>query len=120
MGDADEHARASDVVPNSSVIDWYDEHGETMSHERWSDPSHRTLQYDAASTPQEEDPNRILLVVHGNERPIDVTLPRIDGITRFTSLWSSVPERPDLDEVVYAPGDTIALPGTALHLFRME
>jgi len=111
-------ARDAHVVPSASVIDWYDENGETMSIERWTDPAHRTLQYDAASTPEEEAPNRILLVVHGTERPIDVTLPRIDGITGYVSLWSSVPDRPDATEPVFAPGDVVTLPGTALHLFR--
>ncbi|WP_292832638.1 glycogen debranching protein GlgX [Microbacterium sp.] len=113
-------AHAVHTIPNSSVIDWYDEHGETMSSERWADPSHRTLQYDAQSTPDTEAPNRILLVVHGTERPIDVTLPRIDGITEFVSLWSSVPERPDEPEVLFAPGEVLALPGTAMQLFRMS
>ncbi len=113
-------ADAVHPVPNSSVIDWYDEHGETMSIERWTNPSHRTLQYDARSTPEEEAPNRILLVVHGNESPIDVTLPRLDGIGAFASLWSSVPERPDESEATFAPGDVIHLPGTALQLFRMS
>lgn len=113
-------AHAVHTVPSSSVIDWYDEHGETMSPERWTDPSHRTLQYDAQSTPESEAPNRILLVIHGNERPIDVTLPRLDGIETYTSLWSSVPERPDTTQPVFEPGNTISLPGTAMHLFRMQ
>ncbi len=113
-------ADAAHPVPGSSVIDWYDENGQTMSLERWNDPAHRTLQYDALSLPEHEDPNRVLLIVHGIEKPIQVTLPRVDGITRYTSLWSSVPERPDDERPVYAPGDAIALPDTALHLFRME
>ena len=113
-------AHEARTVPSASVIDWYDEHGETMSPERWTNPAHRTLQYDAESTPENEAPNRILLVVHGNERPIDVTLPRLDRVAGYTSLWSSVPERPDESLAVLAPGSVIALPGTALHLFRME
>ncbi|MBN9214532.1 MAG: glycogen debranching enzyme GlgX [Microbacterium sp. SCN 70-200] len=113
-------ADAVRTVPSASVIDWYDEHGETMSIDRWTDSGHRTLQYVAQSTPQEEAPNRILLVVHGNERPIDVTLPRIPGVTAYRSLWSSVPDRPSTDEPVFAPGDVVSLPGTALHLFRVE
>jgi len=113
-------AHAVHEVPASSVIDWYDEHGETMSIERWTNPAHRTLQYDAETTPGSEEPNRILLVVHGNERPIDVTLPRITGVSGFTSLWSSVPERPGDDTPTFAPGTVISLPGTALHLFRAE
>ena len=113
-------AHAAHTVPSASVIDWYDEHGHTMSPERWTNPAHRTLQYDAESTPEAEAPNRILLIVHGNERPIEVTLPVIEGIARYTSLWSSVPERPDDEHPQFAPGSVIALPGTALHLFRME
>ncbi len=113
-------ARDADIVPSASVIDWYDEHGDTMSIERWTDPAHRTLQYDAASTPEEEAPNRILLIVHGTERPVEVTLPRIDGVAAFVSLWSSVPEQPDQQERVFAPGEKLTLPGTALHLFRMQ
>ena len=113
-------ARDAHVVPSASVIDWYDENGDTMSIERWTDPAHRTLQYSAASTPEEEQPNRILLVVHGTERPAEITLPRIDGVSDYVSLWSSVPDRPDVTEPVFAPGATISLPGTAMHLFRMR
>ncbi len=113
-------AHADRTVPSASVIDWYDEHGDTMSPERWTNPAHRTLQYVAASTPETEAPNRILLIVHGNERPVEVTLPRVDGVSAYTSLWSSVPERPDDTEAAVAPGSVVPLPGTALHLFRMD
>lgn len=113
-------AHEVDTVPSASVIDWYDEHGETMSIARWTDPAHRTLQYDARSTPEHEAPNRILLIVHGNERPIDVTLPRIEGITRYIALWSSLDERPSDNEAVYEPGEIVSLPDTAMQLFRME
>ncbi|MDL5350416.1 glycogen debranching protein GlgX [Microbacterium sp. zg-YB36] len=108
------------VVPGASQMDWYDEQGRTMSGERWTNPAHRTLQYAAASTPQTEQPNRILLIVHGNERPIDVTLPAIDGVTRFVSLWSSADERPGQDEPVFHQGDVVTMTGTSMRLFRAE
>ncbi len=113
-------AHAVDTVPGASVIDWYDEHGETMSIERWTNPAHRTLQYDARSTPEHEEPNRVLLIVHGNEHPIDITLPRLDGVARFVSLWSSLDEQPSTAETVHEPGEVISLPDTAMHLFRIE
>jgi glycogen operon protein len=113
-------AHEIETVPSASVIDWYDEHGETMSVERWTNPAHRTLQYDATSTPEQERPNRILLMVHGDERPIDVTLPTIDGVTEYVSLWSSLDERPVLDEPILRPGETVHLPDTAMRLFRMR
>lgn len=77
-------------MPSASEIDWYDEHGKTMSGEMWTNPSHRTLQYDATSTPENESPNRVLLVIHGNERAVDVTLPTLAGVERYVGLWSSL------------------------------
>jgi glycogen operon protein len=113
-------ARLDERTASASVIDWYDERGEMMSGQRWSDPSHRTMQYVAASTPENERFNRILLVVHGSERPIEVTLPEIDGVKRFVSLWSSADEAPRDDQQVFAPGNSLIVGGTTMHLFRAE
>ncbi|MCR2814425.1 glycogen debranching protein GlgX [Microbacterium jiangjiandongii] len=107
-------------VPGASRMQWFDEHGHTMSGDRWTDPAHRTLQYVAASTPEHEEPNRILLIVHGSERDVDVTLPYLEGAERFVSLWSSVDEAPDMHETVHAPGEIIAIRGTSMRLFRVE
>ncbi|MDQ2697684.1 MAG: glycogen debranching enzyme, partial [Actinomycetota bacterium] len=113
-------ARLGERTPSASVMEWYDENGETMSIERWTDPSHRTLQYVAASTPEFEDFNRVLLMIHGTERPIDVTLPAIEGVERFVSLWSSADEAPTEDDTDWHPGDVVSLPGTSMRLFRVE
>ena len=113
-------ARLGERTPSASVMEWYDENGETMSIERWTDPSHRTLQYVAASTPEFEDFNRVLLMIHGTERPIDVTLPPIEGVERFVSLWSSADETPADDETEWQPGDIVSLPGTSMRLFRVD
>ena len=113
-------ARLDQRTPSASVMEWYDEHGETMSIDRWTNPSHRTLQYVAASTPEFEEFNRILLVVHGNERPIDVTLPDIDGVERYVSLWSSAEERPSDEHSEHAPGEIVRVVGTSMRLFRAE
>ncbi|MFD4957336.1 glycogen debranching protein GlgX [Microbacterium sp. NPDC058389] len=113
-------ARLGEHTPSASVMEWYDEHGDTMSIERWTDPSHRTLQYVASSTPEQEDFNRILLMIHGTERPIDVTLPDADGVKRYVSLWSSAEETPSDDRALFAPGDVVSLAGTSMHLFRAE
>ena len=101
-------------------MEWYDEHGETMSEERWTNPAHRTLQYVAASTPEFEAFNRILLIVHGTERPVEVTLPEVDGVTRYVSLWRSDEDVPQLLEQVHAPGDAVEVSPTSMHLFRAE
>ncbi|MFT4305486.1 MAG: glycogen debranching protein GlgX [Microbacterium sp.] len=113
-------ARLGEVTPSASVMDWYDENGETMSGVRWTDPSHRTLQYLSASTPETEPFNRVLLIVHGVERPIDVTLPEVDGVGRYVELWSSADERPQEAEVGYAPGTAVPVAPTSMRLFRAE
>ncbi len=113
-------ARLGKRTPSASVMAWFDEHGETMSGERWTDPVHRTMQYVAASTPEVEDFNRILLIVHGNERPIDVTLPDIEGVGLYVSLWSSADERPSDEQRRYLPGEVVRTAATSMHLFRAE
>ncbi|WP_228484802.1 glycogen debranching protein GlgX [Microbacterium cremeum] len=113
-------ARLGEHTPSASVMEWYDENGETMSIERWTDPAHRTLQYVAASTPEVEDFNRILLMVHGNERPTEVTLPEVEDVTRFVSLWSSEDETPNTDGPALHPGEVVPLAGTSMRLFRAE
>ncbi|MCT9820288.1 glycogen debranching protein GlgX [Microbacterium sp. W1N] len=113
-------AHAAQDVPSASAIDWYDRHGHTMTIERWNDAANRTLQYAARSTPESEDANGVLLIVHGNETHVDVRLPEIAGVSRFVSLWSSVDERPATDETTYAPGEIVSIPDTGMHLFRME
>jgi glycogen operon protein len=113
-------ARLGQHTPSASVMEWYDEHGETMSGERWTDSSHRTLQYVATSTPEFEGVNRVLLMVHGTEHPIEVTLPDVAGVSRYVSLWSSADEVPGETRSVRAPGETVALPGTSMRLFRAE
>jgi len=115
------YARLGEHIPNASVMDWYDQNGQTMESDQWTDPGSRTLQYVAASTPDREPANRILLIVHGTESPIDVRLPEdLEGATRFVSLWSSADERPTEVEEHLAPGDVLPIPGTSMRLFRVD
>ena len=105
----------------ASVMDWFDQSGETMSSAQWTNPAHRTIQYVAASTPEHEAFNRILLMVHGNESPIDVHAAReIEDVTRYVSLWSAPTNAPSDAEETFAPGDIVPLPGTSMRLFRAE
>ena len=113
-------AKLDEHTPSASVMEWYDQTGSTMSIDKWTDPSNRTLQYVAASTPENEGFNRILLMVHGNEKPVDVTLPAIAGVTSFVSLWSSEDEAPSEAPVEFLPGENVPLAGTSMRLFRAQ
>ncbi len=112
------YGKFGETVPSASQMDWYDVDGTTMSESDWQSPANRTLQYLAASTPEFEDFNRILLIVHGVENDVRVTLPAHEGVSGYTRLWNSADETPSdaLDE--FAPGDTVAVTATSMQLFR--
>jgi glycogen operon protein len=75
----------------------------------------------AASTPEIEEFNRILLIVHGVETDVSVTLPQHDGVVRYRSLWSSAADDVTGDDgAVFAPGDVVDVCATSMWLFRAE
>jgi len=108
--------RFGETVPSASQMDWYNKEGLSMSDDDWDSPSERTLQYLAASTPEVEHFNRILLIVHGLEDAITVTLPEHEGVTGYELLWDSA----DADNVggSHGPGSELTVPGTSMQLFR--
>jgi glycogen operon protein len=110
--------RPGETVLSSSQMDWYDQSGRTMSDDDWTNARNRTLQYVAASTPEVEDFNRILLIVHGVESGTTVTLPHHDGVVRYDLLWRSEDETPLTEIVSLAPGDTVDVAPTSMQLFR--
>ncbi|MFT2816017.1 glycogen debranching protein GlgX [Leifsonia sp. A12D58] len=105
-------------TPSASQMDWYDTDGSSMSGDDWNSPTQRTLQYLVASTPEHEAFNRVLLIVHAIESDTVVTLPSHEGVTSYSLLWDS-----SLDDVhegteLLQPGDTVAVGGTSMQLFR--
>ncbi|MBN9141362.1 MAG: glycogen debranching protein GlgX [Micrococcales bacterium] len=112
--------RWGETTPSASQMDWYNKDGETMGIEDWDSPEERTLQYLAASTPEFEAFNRILLVVHGLETDVTVTLPAHEGVERYTLLWDSGHD--DISEVegVHRPGEELAMAPTSMRLFRAD
>ncbi|WP_353828403.1 glycogen debranching protein GlgX [Agromyces sp. SYSU T0242] len=88
------YGRFGEHVPSASQMDWYNADGRTMTIEHWNDPGQRTLQFLAASTPEFEDFNRILLVVHASETVAEVLLPEHPGVDAYELLWDSADERP--------------------------
>ena len=107
-----------ETTPSASQLDWYNADGDTMTSEDWNDPAERTLQYLAASTPEFEPFNRILLVVHTHEKPTEVTLPEHEGVTGYMLLWDSADEHPVTVASEHLPGELIDMPAQSMRLFR--
>ncbi|MCU1417064.1 MAG: glgX [Schumannella sp.] len=110
--------RFGERIPSASQMDWYNKQGLSMSLEDWDSPAERTLQYLAASTPEFEEFNRILLVVHGLETTVTVTLPEHEGVAGYTLLWDS--SRDDLSglDAEHVPGEELELGPTSMRLYR--
>jgi glycogen operon protein len=110
--------RFGETTPSASQMDWYNKQGVSMSLEDWDSPAERTLQYLAASTPEFEAFNRILLVVHGLETEVSVVLPAHEGVSAYTLLWDS--SQDDIADRVreHRPGQELAVGPTTMLLFR--
>jgi len=107
-----------ETVPSASQLDWYDAGGDTMAEDDWDSAQNRTLQYLAASTPEFEQFNRILLIVHGLETETTVTLPAHEGVAGYTLLWDSADETVAEGTAEFSPGNTVPLGPTSMKLFR--
>ena len=110
--------RFGETTPSATQMDWYNKQGLSMSLEDWDSPAERTLQYLAASTPEFEEFNRILLVVHGLETEVTVTLPEHEGVTGYTLLWDSSEDDISGREPEHVPGEELPVGPTSMLLFR--
>jgi glycogen debranching enzyme len=107
-----------ETVPSATQMDWYNKEGVSMTLEDWDSPGERTLQYLAASTPEFEEFNRILLVLHGLEDDVTITLPSHEGVTGYTLLWDSSLAEIDEASGEHAPGSALTVAGASMQLFR--
>ncbi len=114
------YGRWGETTAGATQMDWYNNDGTTMSIEDWDSPAERTLQYLAASTPESEEFNRILLVVHGLETEVAVTLPAHEGVERYTLLWDSGHDDISTIAGVHHPGEQLTMSPTSMLLFRAD
>lgn len=110
--------RFGETIPSASQMDWYNPAGKTMTAEEWDDPHNRTLQFIAASTPEQENFNRILMIVHGTEKATDVVVPQHGGVNFYEPLWFSPHPVPREIPGVLRPGETFTINGTSILLYN--
>ncbi|RFA22048.1 glycogen debranching protein GlgX [Subtercola boreus] len=110
-----------ETTPSASQMDWYDADGGEMSNVDWNSPENRTLQFLAASTPEHEEFNRVLVVIHGVEQATTITLPRHEGVECYELLWDSAedaPTAPDAQLPALEPGVRVPVSGSSMQLYR--
>ncbi|WP_354569618.1 glycogen debranching protein GlgX [Glaciihabitans sp. UYNi722] len=105
-----------ETVPSATQMDWFNKEGLSMSITDWDSPAERTLQYLAASTPEFEEFNRILLIVHGLEVEETVCLPEHEGVISYELLWNSADDHAPKE--IHAPTTELKLAPASMQLFR--
>jgi glycogen operon protein len=110
--------RWGETVPNATQMDWFNKDGQVMTMDDWDSPAERTLQFLAASTPEFEEFNRILLIVHGLDDAVDITLPLHDGVEGYTLLWDS--SHDDISTLTphHGPAEILTVGPASMLLFR--
>jgi len=112
------YGKWGETVPSATQMDWYNTDGLSMTEEDWDSPAERTLQYLAASTPEFEDFNRILLIVHGLEDEVTVILPAHEGVAGYSLIWDSALEEHADPLVDYLPRSERLVSGASMQLFQ--
>ncbi|GAB2682205.1 glycogen debranching protein GlgX [Thalassiella azotivora] len=94
---------------------WFGADGTLMDHDGWHD-GRRTVQMLLHG--QDVTPS-VLLVVHGEDRDVDLVLPSRPWADRLDLLWDSAFEHPDdVPATSCEPGGRVRVPGRTLRLYR--
>ncbi|UFU02099.1 glycogen debranching protein GlgX [Ruania suaedae] len=94
---------------------WYDEHGASMSVERWHDVHRRVLQM--YRRPQLPEVGRdALVVINGAANPVRVTLTSAGG-EEFTLVWDSAQETPPGECERADAGTTVTVPELSMRVY---
>jgi glycogen operon protein len=101
------------------TVDWYAQDGTLMTFDNWTDSTERTLQYLAGTPAVEADRNRVLVLIHGLENSVEVTLPKRTDVTEYEILWDSA-HASTPEPRVYSPGEVIAIGPTTMMIFAVR
>ncbi|MDI2097737.1 glycogen debranching protein GlgX [Ruicaihuangia caeni] len=110
------YGRFGETVRGATQMDWYNKQGLSMTWEEWDSPAERTVQYLAATAHESERLNRILLVVHGLDSPVTVTLPEHEGVHSYTLLWDSARDSLDQAPIDHGSGSELEVAGMSMQL----
>ena len=99
---------------------WFGADGQIMTEEQWNDPNCRTISRFSASLGPGGQVSQLLLVIHGAESTINLTLPKIDGVTELTRIWDSALDPAKQLPQKVAAGSQIVMTATSMQLYRLH
>jgi glycogen operon protein len=112
----------NEATPEHDLLRWYNASGEIMSEADWHNSECRTISRHSERIFEDGSKNSLLLVIHGSETSITVTLPEIDGAKGFEQLWNSAHEVPSANEtsLTLGSGQEVDISGTSMILFKVH
>ena len=105
-------------IPGSDMIKWFNAAGEIMPAEQWDNPENRTLVRLSVNLDEAGNKNASLMVIHGAETEISVTLPTSEYVSSYELLWTSEHSEPTADATRHAPGEQVSLTDASILVFR--
>ena len=106
------------ATPDHDMIKWFNAEGEIMTEQNWHDNECRTIQRYSEHLDSSGSRSAMLLLIHGAEKVIEVSLPNMDGVTGYELVWNSAFDVPTETRELFAPESVTSASGTSIQLFR--
>jgi glycogen operon protein len=108
-----------EAVPGNDMIKWFAEDGTILTEDQWNNAGQRTLMRLAKHINRDETTsNTTLMVIHGTESDIEVTLPVWDQ--DWEIVWDSASELPPSNFKSAKAGSKIKVSATSILLLRAK
>ena len=105
------------ATKESDRMRWFNAAGDLMSEQNWSDNQCRTLMRLTDHLNDDGTLDSMLLIVHGAEYELAVTIPVVDGISSYLLLWDSSWESPRAP-LPLSPGDQLNMSSLSMALIK--
>jgi len=105
------------ATDTSDRMRWFNAAGELMTDQNWTDAQCRTMMRLTDHRNPDGTMDSMLIVVHGAEYEITVTLPKLEGISGYQLLWDSALEQPAAPKDL-SPGAKVALSSLSMALIK--
>jgi glycogen operon protein len=108
----------NEATADHDMIKWFNADGEIMTDENWHDTECRTIQRYSEHLDDSGARSAMLVLIHGAEKVIDVTLPSQDDVSAYELIWNSAFDEPTEETELFAVEATTSVSGTSIQLFR--
>jgi glycogen debranching enzyme len=105
------------ATEDSDRMRWFNAAGELMRDENWADAQCRTMMRLTDHLRPDGSIDSMLVIVHGAEYEITVTLPTVEEIKGYELLWDSQSEEP-AEARKLAPGEALTMASLSMALIR--